>query len=570
MVSKILRKSREAIERYDFNGLLCLFRLILFVVTSLFFLANQTINDPLRKLIIISCIGISAFILNTLYMAHSDKKSLVAYLLLIETLFNTFILIPSGGIDSPYIWYSLNSILIASGILKRRLICWLNLVIYLLGSTWVFVGLLNKEETFLEVLNSESNLVLSLIIITGSIQMLTKYSSKISEKNSRLKKSNEKLISANEKIRDSLNYIMELYQAVHLLTTQHDQSNFENILLEYAKKITRLDAVFFVRFDNNMQDQMVLPDDSVFSNKKDLRDWFSESFKEIIDIKSPKYLELESSSYLISPFIRNYRLYGALAVELPESCKGNDDSIIVDQLKFLLELGNIVLEKFHLEEVNRRLLISGEQNRIANEIHDNVLQNLFSISCGVYSLKKRAASLKPNIIENELSSVQSSVNNAMAELREIIYGYSWKKKGTNNFLLDIRSLIEANKRYHNVEIQFELKGNHEFLSIDHKTAFYRIVSEAIGNAIRHGNAKNISIEIDIESEGALLTIEDNGKGFNPDILVSSTDIGMGVKNIYSLVHSLKGSIQINSGLGIGTAINIRVPAGPGVYREAIV
>ena len=82
------------------------------------------------------------------------------------------------------------------------------------------------------------------------------------------------------------------------------------------------------------------------------------------------------------------RLYGILCIEKSDSEDFNNlDNR--EQMRVFTELCASVLEKFDLEVVKNRLIISDEQNRIANEIHDGVLQQLFSISCGMFSLSKR-------------------------------------------------------------------------------------------------------------------------------------------------------------------------------------
>jgi hypothetical protein len=100
-----------------------------------------------------------------------------------ETLFNAFILVPSGGLDSPYIWYSLNTILVASFILKQRIYSWINLGVYLFSSTWILFLLTKTEYSFSQVLLGESNFILSLVLFTEIVLILSEYSEKIQHKN---------------------------------------------------------------------------------------------------------------------------------------------------------------------------------------------------------------------------------------------------------------------------------------------------------------------------------------------------------------------------------------------------
>ena len=100
-----------------------LYRYITYIVISAFFVLEDPITSLGRKAFIISCIGLSCIILNYLYAKYLDNKPMIVFLLLIETIFNSFILIPSGGLSSPYIWYSLNTILVTAFVLNKELYC---------------------------------------------------------------------------------------------------------------------------------------------------------------------------------------------------------------------------------------------------------------------------------------------------------------------------------------------------------------------------------------------------------------------------------------------------------------
>ena len=168
---------------------------------------------------------------------------------------------------------------------------------------------------------------------------------------------------------------------------------------------------------------------------------------------------------------------------------------------------------------------------------------------------------------SEISTIQSSLNTAMHDLRSTIYGYSWKQRGTSNFIADIQNAICQVKKYHEVDISFDLKGNQELLSLKHKKAFYRIINEGISNSVRHGNAKIISISMSIDKKDALLIIADNGISFDPSILIKVKKNGMGLYSIKLLVESLQGDIKINCEEGRGTTLRIQVPVNNNVYKE---
>lgn len=557
MAKLIIDQFRLLDKKLNLSGILNIYRYASFIVISVFFLFFDKTGLPAGKAFIVCSIGLSALLLSYLYRHCLNNTKVVWLLLLLETILNAFILIPSGGLESPYIWYSLNTIIIAMVTLKRRIYCWLNLIVYLFSSTWVLTFLLDDRGNFPDIIREESNIILSLLLITGAIQLLFRNSRETGEKNKALEEVNSRVLSANKKIKESMDYIMELYQAVHLLTTQKDRDNLVNIILEYTGKITKSELIFFIV--NNDGKQVILPFRPDIENIDKMKEILSEISMNIGCMTAPESFETQAGSMILAPMKCKGEVYGVIGVKMPPFSRDDAGIDISDQLMFLSELGTIALEKFDLERVNRDLLINEEQNRIANEIHDGVLQKLFSISCGVYGLMKKSAAMERKKMQSELSMLQSSINSAMSDLRSTIYGYSWKKKGSNSFILDVGTYIDVIRRYHGVDINFKLSGNCELLSTDHKKAFYRIITEGIGNALRHGNAGYISILLDIGIKDILFQIKDDGTGFDTNILEETGKMGMGLRNMQFLTHSLFGSIRMKSEPGRGTTIDITVP-----------
>ena len=84
---------------------------------------------------------------------------------------------------------------------------------------------------------------------------------------------------------------------------------------------------------------------------------------------------------------------------------------------------------------------------------------------------------------------------------------------------------------------------------------YRIVCEAVNNAIRHGKASRIQVTMQLSEKECIVEISDNGSGFEP----GSSHYGQGLKNMYRMTSCLKGQLKIDSGTGNGTVIQCRLP-----------
>lgn len=537
------------------SKILLAYRFISLLITSSFYVLNQPDHELIRKVAIIGCLSLSAFILSYLYSTYEESHTSIKLLLIIETIGNTILVIPSGGIKSPFIWYSLNTILISSIFLKRRY-CWINLMIYFLGYG-IIIGLMNKTNiNILEIIRNESNLILSYIMIIASIQVWTIYIERTKNESARLQESNIQLESANKIITDSMDHIKELYQSVNILANQGNRDGIIRIAFEHIKRITKTNMVFYYDISNNMNKIISTENKHLL---KAIEEHILESMDETLKSDIPVEIYIQDRSFLIITVASSYATYGILGFESNNSQEAIIHKENVFQLKFISELISTAFEGLTLEEVKDRLLITEEQNRIANEIHDSVLQRLFSMSCSMFSLIKKLDSYSTDEIINELNLFRETTDSTMKELRNKIYGLSWKKSGHSSFSKDIKSYIDEISNLNQVNIPFSILGNLEILSTNHKKALYRIICEGVGNAVRHGKAKNIEVILDVSAENTNLSVIDDGIGFDVEKVKEDSIRGIGIKNFYQITEEFLGEISIDSVIDKGTKIEVVLP-----------
>jgi two-component system sensor histidine kinase DegS len=87
---------------------------------------------------------------------------------------------------------------------------------------------------------------------------------------------------------------------------------------------------------------------------------------------------------------------------------------------------------------------------------------------------------------------------------------------------------------------------------------FRAVQELLGNASRHSQATLIKVQVDLGSEFIRVNVEDNGKGFSPEILQDSPSLGL--KLIRERAEMLGGTFEIDSAAGSGSRISFTVPS----------
>ncbi|WZL73547.1 histidine kinase [Clostridiaceae bacterium 35-E11] len=568
ILDAILNKIPLIKKESDQVKILFFYRYLSLVGTSFFYVLGDRSHSIANKVIVVSCLSVSSMILTYLYIKTGNQTKRIRFLVLIETLGNCFILIPSGGLSSPYVWYALNTIMIASVKLNKKSY-WMNLFIYLIGLTGMAHFIFDKGKVkAMDLIHNESNLILSFILITAAVQLLSVLLEKIQNESEKVIAANQQLLSANKKIKESMQHIMALYQAVHSFTNQRSKNNLIKLLIHYTREITKTNMAFF--YDVLEEEGKIIIDGSkgIKENVEELLSTTIVSqWNGIIDSDRPIEINNQDQRLMIVVVRATYKVYGILGIEISADKKDIMDQENIYQLQFLSELSAMVLERFYLEEISEEFVITEEQNRIANEIHDSVLQRLFSMSCGMFTLMRNLESITPDQIREELNLIRNAANNAIKELRSTIYGLSWKKNGVNIFEVDIENYINEIKRFNNVEILFQMIGNPELLLSGYKKAFYRMICEGVGNALRHGKANHIGITLEIHPQLNSLKIVDNGKGFDFKEIKSSKQKGLGIRNMHYLTESLNGTIRVKSEKGKGTMIEITIPNNTQIFKK---
>jgi signal transduction histidine kinase len=198
-----------------------------------------------------------------------------------------------------------------------------------------------------------------------------------------------------------------------------------------------------------------------------------------------------------------------------------------------------------------------ERRRIASDLHDGVGQTL---SAALLNLNGLNSSLKLSDFTQNQQLIEKSiwlVEESYKEMRSISH------QMTPNALIKY-GLISAVQEYinavnqDNVNISFVTEGLVQKLDENVESVIYRIVQEAISNAIKHAYAKHIHVGILKDEEGIIISIEDDGLGFSINE-VKNNSLGIGIKNMQNRIASLKGTLEIDSRPGKGTFLNFQIP-----------
>lgn len=211
-------------------------------------------------------------------------------------------------------------------------------------------------------------------------------------------------------------------------------------------------------------------------------------------------------------------------------------------------------------QIELKHLLIEERNRISEELHDRVSAQLFSIVYAIDSLRHGWNDIEEERKLDQLLEIQKAAASASRELRAAIYRLSSQHNGRASWIGAVELLLSSQAKLNGVRIRFQGPETDCRLSVRHQNVLYRIISEGVSNAIRHGACSIVDVKLALDPDFVKLTIADNGTGF--DLLPRDSDkfdSGFGIRNMRELAVSLAGRFEIESRRGRGTRIRVWLP-----------
>ncbi len=215
------------------------------------------------------------------------------------------------------------------------------------------------------------------------------------------------------------------------------------------------------------------------------------------------------------------------------------------KIKEIKQKEELTLTKAILEGEER------ERERIARDLHDGLGGMLAGVKINFSTWS--STHLHPEK-DQEFYTILGQLDNSVSELRHV--ARNLMPESLLNFGLEtaLQDLCEFYSRK-NLDIDFQAIDIDRSLPLNIQLNIYRIVQELLANAVKHAEASSILLQCSQSGENFMITIEDNGKGFDQNI--EKTTKSMGLRNLKNRVSYLKGKMEINSDQQ-GTAINIEL------------
>lgn len=223
-------------------------------------------------------------------------------------------------------------------------------------------------------------------------------------------------------------------------------------------------------------------------------------------------------------------------------------------------------DKFEVDDEKLMMLETQEleRQRIARELHDSSIQNLVAL---FHKLELCSNLIDVDAIrcKLELKSTMNYLKTIIADIRSTIYDLRPMSFDDIGIDVTIKQFLEQIKNEYNKKIVFIDQENvlkQSNLKSILKLTIFRIIQESCNNAVKHAKAENIQVIVKKVQSFLCITINDDGVGFDTDRLKNikrEDNSGFGLSMMKERVYLFSGEININSEMGKGTSIIVKVP-----------
>ena len=196
-----------------------------------------------------------------------------------------------------------------------------------------------------------------------------------------------------------------------------------------------------------------------------------------------------------------------------------------------------------------------ERRRVSRELHDQICQQLASLAIEIGGL---AANLPPpEDAQSRLNALQARVVKASEETRHIAYQLHPSALDDLGLVVSLRALCKEFSERESIAVEFTSRVLPGSIPRDIVSCLYRVAQESLQNIAKHSNAKHASVALSLRKKSVLLSIEDDGAGF--DAIVVKGRGGLGLVGMEERAHMVHGTLSIEAQPGHGARISLTVP-----------
>lgn len=221
-----------------------------------------------------------------------------------------------------------------------------------------------------------------------------------------------------------------------------------------------------------------------------------------------------------------------------------------------------VEKKINQQKFRSVLILEGqeeERKRIAMDIHDGIGQMLTSLKYQIESIDSR----NDPKIDNKVLEIKQGIKDVIKEVRKVTFNLKPTVLGDYGLQAALNVFVQEIGKLTDIELIYRTEGDMTYrLPQKVENNIFRIVQEAINNAIKYSGAEKIEVILQQTENDFIITVKDEGEGFD-EAIIEARDVniesGRGFFNMYERTEYINGNLEIKSAPGKGTTVTLTVP-----------
>lgn len=254
------------------------------------------------------------------------------------------------------------------------------------------------------------------------------------------------------------------------------------------------------------------------------------------------------TNFLGVPVSVGEEAFGNLYLTDKEGGFGEEDVLVVEALS---RIAGAAVQTARLQDRFRRLAVVEDRERIARDLHDSVIQDIFAVGLGLQGLTGRVEDTEAIQL---LGDAIDRLDGAVERLRGYIF--ELRKPATLEQRLDdqLQELVSRMGSAYPTKVTLDM-------SLPDRDSppvvkeILMIVTETLSNALRHAAASQVEVSVSGDASRYVVRVVDDGIGFDPE----TVERGMGLANMRRRSEELGGSVSITSGSNGGTDVEVILP-----------
>lgn len=231
----------------------------------------------------------------------------------------------------------------------------------------------------------------------------------------------------------------------------------------------------------------------------------------------------------------------------------DDERLIV----LLAKHAAIAIENARLSEQLQKLAQSRERDRIGMELHDGVIQSVYAVGMKLEIMRGQFPMTPEQ--EKQYQGIIEDLNQIIEDIRLYIRNLRTARDEQATFGQRLDNLARHFKDFSQVDVVLDVPSSLRTLTEKQRHSLSQIAREALSNVARHAEATQVRVKVREAGSNLVMTISDNGKGFNPDEIDNPSSFGL--RNMDQRARRLGGTLLIESDQN-GTTISVQIPFRP--------